>query len=343
MFYIGTYAQPTEESIFLYKADFEKQEFAKLAAHTGTPNPSYLLRNSNGLLYAVEELAPIGNVSTYRFDQDGFCKLSTLSANGADPCHLAMDDHERFLFVSNYTSGSLAMFELDKDGIPQGICCLLQHKGKGADAVRQEGPHVHFSQYLKGQLFVCDLGLDTVFCYRLNAAEKMLYTTSHNIHLPAGNGPRHLCFNPQNSDWLYVAAELSARVFVFHLEDDTFVLKQEISSLPDVIPAENRVAAIKFSDDGKYLFVSNRGMDSLTVFAVLENNLLQFLDICSTGGKAPRDFLPFSDYIIIANQDSSLLTVLHFDRTKQRLELLRMHENVGHPVCILKTNSTPLF
>lgn len=343
MFYVGTYAQPTEESIFLYKADFEKQEFVKLAAHIGTSNPSFLLLNSNGLLYAVEELVPNGNIAAYRLDRDVFSKLCTLSTKGADPCHLAMDDHEQFLFVSNYTSGNLAMFELDGDGIPQSICCFLQHKGKGFDATRQEGPHVHFSQYLKGQLYACDLGLDTVFCYRLNVAEKMLYATNFNIHLPAGNGPRHLCFNPHNSDWLYVVAELSALVFVFHLENDTNVLKQVISSLPEAVPVGNRVAAIKFSDDGNHLFVSNRGMDSLTVFAVLENKLLQFLDICPTGGKAPRDFMPFGDDIIIANQDSSLLTAMHFDRTKQKLIRWGMHESIGHPVCILKTDSAHQF
>jgi 6-phosphogluconolactonase len=342
MFFIGTYALPTEESIFLYKADFEKQEFTRLATHIGTPNPSYLLRNSSGLLYAVEELTPNGNVSAYRVRREGFDKLCTLSANGADPCHLAMDDRERFLFVANYTSGSLTMFALDIAGVPQGICCQVQHEGRGPDAVRQEGPHVHFSQYINGLLYVCDLGLDTVFCYHLNAAQKKLEVTNRTFRLPAGNGPRHLCFHPQSSDWIYVVAELSARVFVYHLERDCFVLKQEISSLPVETPVANRVAAIKLSDDGEYLYVSNRGMDTLTVFAVMEDHLLHFLDICPTGGKAPRDFTPFGDDIIVANQDSSVLTVLRFDRDQQRLAPLNMRATVGYPVCILKTDTVPI-
>lgn len=216
----------------------------------------------------------------------------------------------------------------------------MKHEGKGIDPVRQEGPHVHFSKYLNGMLYVCDLGVDTVFCYRVNEKEKKLVKTKNNIHIPAGNGPRHLCFHPQHSEWLYVVAELSASVFVFHLEADKFVLKQEISSLPDNVPKENRVAAIKFSDDGKYLFVSNRGNDSLTAFAVTQGCLLELLDICHTGGKAPRDFTPFGDYFIVANQDSSLLTVMHFDRVKQRLENIKMKERVKHPVCVLETKHT---
>ncbi|WHH60749.1 lactonase family protein [Petroclostridium sp. X23] len=339
MFYVGTYSEPDEENIILYKADFDNLKFSKISSHMGTPNPSYLLENSNGILYAVEELVSDGKVSAYYVDHDGFHKECTVSSYGADPCHLSMDDKEHFLFAANYTSGSLAMFELDTNGMMLDLCCLKEHRGKGVNPDRQEGPHVHFTKYMKGDLYVCDLGLDTIFCYQLNQEQKKLEETTRNLHVPDGNGPRHLCFHPIKSDWLYVVAELSAQVFVFHLEDDTYVLKQEINSLPDGVPLENRVGAIKFSDDGRYLFVSNRGHDSLTSFAVSDSGFLQVLDVCKTGGKTPRDFTPFGDYFIVANQDSSLLTVLHFDRINKRFKKLSMEEKVGHPVCIIEKNT----
>lgn len=336
LFYVGTYAEPNNEGIFLYEADFENHTFTRLASCSGVPNPSYLLKRRNGLLYSVEELASGGNISAFMTDSGGFDKVCTLPSRGADPCHLALDDNERFLFVANYSSGSLAMFELDSAGLPLGICEFIKHTGSGADPIRQSEPHVHYSEYHDGMLFVCDLGLDTIFCYGLNPEKRTLEKTGLDIRIPSGNGARHMAFHPSNKAWMFVIGELTGNVFVYHLENGKYILKQEIHSLPENALKDNRSAAIKLSDDGGFLFVSNRGSDTITAYSVTEEGTLNILDICKTGGKAPRDFTLFGDNIIIANQDSKTLTALHFNRSNNLLEPLNMQEEAGQPVCILR-------
>ncbi|MDR1204882.1 MAG: lactonase family protein [Peptococcaceae bacterium] len=343
LFTVGTYAEADTDSIFWYQADFAQGKFTRQAAYRGVSCPSYLLQGKNGLLYAVEELAPDGNIAVYIRSADGIQKRRELPSNGAHPCHLAIDEKERFLFAANYTSGSLAMFEIDAEGLPRALCFLKQHAGKGMNLKRQEGAHVHFSKAKEGLLYVCDLGLDTVFCYRINAEKKALEETDRNLRLPDGNGPRHLCFHPKRGGWLFVFAELTARIFVFHQKDGVFALKQEILSLPAERTAVNLGAAIKPSEDGKYFFVSNRGDDSVTAFLVTEEGLLTSLHTCATGGKAPRDIEVFGDYIIIANQDSSSLTALRFNRAQGRLEQTRMRETVPLPSCIARAEWDPCF
>ena len=335
IFYIGTYSKPDEESIYLYEADFEKGVFTKIHSHSGTPNPSFLLESSSGIVYAVEELASGGDVSAFAVSEKGFERICRISSFGKDPCHLELNKEEDLLFVSNYSSGSLAAFKLDQKGMFMNLWDLKEHKGKGINPDRQEAPHVHFSMYRDGSILVCDLGLDKVFHYKIDNRAKEIIPTGKNLIFPGGSGPRHLCVHPENKDLLYVAAELTAEVFAFHhTENKGYKLVQSINSLPDGVLPENRIAAIKFSADGRYLFVSNRGNDCLTAFSVENNGFLKVMDVCGTGGKTPRDFSVFGDHIIIANQDSSLLTVMFFNRETGKLERNPMKETVGHPVCV---------
>jgi len=336
LFFVGTYSDPEVENVFLYRADFARQELTRLASRSGLTNPSYLLQRKDGLLYAVEELASGGYVGAYQSNAAGMPRLGRVPSAGADPCHLEMDDRGEFLFVANYSSGSCAMFELGADAGALRLCHLREHQGTGINPERQEAPHVHFSHYVDGLLYVCDLGLDTVFCYRVDREGRRLEETSLDLKVSAGSGPRHLCFSPVNRDFLYVLAELTAEVFLFHRESGRYVLRQAIGSLPDGVPAGNRGAAIKFSEDGALLYVSNRGSDSLTAFGVGGDGRLVVLDVCRTGGRTPRDFACFGDHCVVANQDSSLLTVLRFDRSSDRFRRLDMNEPVIHPVCILE-------
>lgn len=381
-FYIGSYADDNTDSILRVRADFAKGELRQEYGWKGILNPSWILFHPNvfhpneKILYAVNEKTPDGGLSAFRMNGDSLEKVAQFATEGADPCHLSLDDTGRFLFVANYTSGSLAVFALDEEGIPIRMSDHQQHAGKGIHPTRQEGPHVHFSMFHDGELFAVDLGLDKVCRYSLDREYGTLTEVRPFVELPAGNGPRHFAFSPM-SDRLYVLCELTSELCVYERQesgrgipsfshqadnqptyetkpgqgdrnrkvDSEFVLLQRISTLPDDFTGENTAAAIRFSSDGRYIFTSNRGHDSIAVFRVGEDGRLTRIQIQKTGGRTPRDFViaqnPAEDpdgYLLIANQDSRDLTTLIWESHKEQLIAtdMRLHTQ-GRPVCICAT------
>ena len=440
-FWVGTYAKRGEEAILRVRCDFaagtmtvggaeeephsgeasradgmtrkERAPRADGAAqgrmvYCGIENPSYLLCHPNGrVLYAVEERNPDGGVCALAVEKNGrlLQLLDTLPTGGADPCHLSLDAQNEFLFAANYTSGSLAVFRLDKEGRILERTQVLEHRQEaavppvsecvskssagdfaaarteasaepraGRDPVRQEGPHVHFSVWHDGELYVVDLGLDTVFRYALDRTSGRLTPCGAPLVLPAGRGPRHLAFAPGRPERLYVLCELSSSVFFCERERENYRSVQEISALPEretggecscgkdaadnagtqtdgravgsgewaangqsaANVVKSTAAAIHFFADGRFLFTSNRGDDSIAVFRVQEDGRLEKTDCAPTGGTVPRDFGVFGEYLAAANQDSHALTALRFDETAGRLVRIEGMElaTQGRPVCI---------
>ncbi|MDO4284843.1 MAG: lactonase family protein, partial [Eubacteriales bacterium] len=340
-FYIGTYASAEEDGILEVKYDRETDSLQVTGRQRGVTNPSWLLLHPNGrVLYAVEERNPDGGLCAFLIDEAlGGKETFPVAGNdaatqeqqerqgtpflhpcgswptgGADPCHLSLDDRGEFLFVSNYTSGSLAVFRLGENGVPAERTDLVQHTGHstgpGADPVRQEGPHVHFSAFHEGELYVVDLGQDTVFRYELDRESGRLRDTGRPIVLPAGRGPRHLAFGPDNR--LYVLCELSSSLFVLEKQEDgAYQAVQEISALSQgVTDKVNTAAAIHFSEDGRMLYTSNRGEDSIAAFALEEDGRVRRIGFAASGGRVPRDFAVCGDRLLAANQESNELTVL---------------------------------
>lgn len=333
-FLVGTYGTPEDESILCYTVDFEKGTFGKRFFCKGLENPSYLLTGPDGRkLYAVEELNPEGRIAELEIEQTGLRLKRRYAAHGADPCHLALSPDAKRLFVADYSSGSLSVFHLNKNGILSDLPDVIQHTGCGKHPVRQTEPHVHYSQCVDGQLYVSDLGLDQVFRYRLEDMGE----ASPPIQLPAGAGCRHLCFHPIRHDWMYALGELDANVYVFSLTPDSSVLRQVCPSLPADFVGENISAAIKITADGKLLFASNRGHDSISSFRILPDGQLELAGTAKTGGCAPRDFGIFDHYLIAANQDSNMLTALQFDPdTGTMQQIPGLCETIHQPVCILR-------
>ena len=169
-FYLGTYASPEEDGILRVEADFGKEQFTVKKAFKGIENPSWIAFDNaeENVLYCVNERTPDGGISAFRIEDGELVKAAELPTGGSDPCHISFNKSGKFLFAANYTSGSLSVFILDENGIPVQRTDFQQHEGKGVNPARQEGPHVHFSQYHKGELYCVDLGLDTVFRYTLD-------------------------------------------------------------------------------------------------------------------------------------------------------------------------------
>ncbi|MBC5689066.1 lactonase family protein [Mediterraneibacter sp. NSJ-55] len=333
-FYLGSYALEDQTSIYKYNFDDSRGKFLRTTAIDGIANPSYLYIHPNGkIMYSVEELNPEGRIAVYSLEKEKLKYLYSLPSQGADPCHLALDEQGEFLFVSNYTSGSLSVFRLDEQGKPVFMSDHKQHTGRGKEPERQEGPHVHFSKMIEGILFVCDLGLDCIICYTLDRTSGKIEECG-KIFLPQGSGPRHFAVHERYKNFLYVICELTGDVYIYQKKKSDYEMIQKICSLDDNFRGENTAAAIKFSRDGRVLLVSNRGSDSITSFVVQEDGLLEKKNIISSGGSGPRDFEVFGKYLIIANQYSGNLAVIEYSEESGKLKLLASREKVDQPVML---------
>ena len=324
--------------------------------------------------------------------------VKEMPSGGADPCHLSLDGRENFLMTANYTSGSLAVFALDEQGHLQERCDFHQHTPRRTDEtqeqgnsqqsrkaknqqgnpfkvnpLRQEGPHVHFSEEAGELLWSTDLGLDQVFGYQIDYEQKKLTDTGIRLQLPDGYGPRHLAFWHEDMAVIYVLCELSNRIVVFAekvQEEDSeetkkaaekkvsetgtekmdrerfedtpeYTILQDISTLPEGYHGESTASAIRLY--GGFLFAANRGDDSIAMYEIQKDGTLTLCCIKKTGGRTPRDFQIFSDYLVVANQESDSLTVLHINRKEKRLERTAIHADVIKPTCVCRVERQALL
>ena len=289
--------------------------------------------------------------------------MNSLPSAGQGPCHISLDPRGEYLLCANYGSGSAALFALGSDGSISALSDFRQYSGVGYDSSdRQKGPHAHFAAFHseRDEVLVCDLGLDMVYVYELDRAGGKLLDTDRSIRLPDGAGPRHLAFHGGHPGMLFVIAEMANTIFAYRFDEAgrQYLLVQSVSAVPsgpdsgEVTPSDRKLmlpptadngsigCAIRFSSDGKYLFVSSRlGYQSISAFRLGHDGQLRFCSRCLCGGITPRDFNVFEgnglDYILVANQDSDLITALRFDRETEVLTLLDMKMPANKPTCIL--------
>ena len=332
-FYSGSYAEPGEDGIVKFCLDVGKRTFEPVFVCRDIKNPSYLaFHASRPVLYAVQEEVPTGALHALRIGHDGLEPDCVFSTQGADPCHISVDESGRMLFVANYTSGSLAVFRLE-EGLVTARTQLIVHEGKGTHPTRQEAPHVHCAKVRGDEVFVVDLGLDKVFVYGIDEKEGILVDTGKRLCFPPGCGPRHLEFCQSVPGILYVVCELSNQIAVFREQGGEYVLMQLLSTLPADFMGENTTAAVK--TERGFIFVSNRGHDSIAAYRIREDGLLELSQIVPSGGKTPRDFAVFGEHLVVANQDSDLITVLRIDWEKGKMEPTELCASTRTPCCIL--------
>ncbi|MGF1425364.1 lactonase family protein [Kitasatospora sp. LaBMicrA B282] len=291
-------------------------------------SPSYLLWHPElPVLYAVGE-TEYGTVTALRLCADGTLQpLGTLPTGGADPCHLALTADGRHLLCANYSGGSLAVFALAEDGTLAGRTALVEHAGRGTDPDRQQGPHVHMAVPGPGadQFGAVDLGTDEIREYTLSGGVPRLRRT---VRLPAGCGPRQL-LRGEEAD--YVVGELDARVHVLPGRASGAEQPLPLRSAPtSARPGTNYPAHLRFSADRRFLYVSNRGVDTVTVLRTADLGPVGEFDC---GGAWPRHFELIGDRLYVANQHSDTVSVLAADRVTGVLAQVGSVA-VGSPACV---------
>ncbi len=343
-FYVGTYTNGASRGIYLCELDVASGAVRELGLAGEIKNPSFLAIHPNRrFLYAVSE-AGGGAVAAFAIDPETkrLTPLNEQSSQGDGPCHLTVDRAGRHVLVANYGSGSVAVIGIGEDGQLGQATCTIQHHGKSVDPDRQEGPHAH-SIYLVGDerfAFVADLGLDKVLSYRFDPTKGTLAANDPPaVELPAGAGPRHLAFHP-NGQWAYSIDELDSTVtaFAYDAERGALTRRDSVSTLPAGAAIENTTAEIEIHPSGRFLYASNRGADSIAVFAIDQSSgRLTPLGQHATGGKTPRHFAidPSGRWLLAANQNSGAITVHRIDPQTGQLEDAAQSCRVPSPVCIL--------
>ncbi len=345
-FFIGTYTDGEGRGIYEAHLNISTGKISIPDLVISSDNPSFLcLTNDNKFLLAVNEIVDNngnknGYVESFAVYQKGehLKRLCKVPSGGAVPCYVS-SNADKFVLVANYTGGNVALLSMDENGMLK-LTDVRQHDGSGPVKGRQEKAHVHSALFEPGtdRIFVADLGTDKINVYRLDKkSQKLIPASVSEIKLSPGSGPRHVVINPLKK-LLYVACELSNSVSVIDLNDEDKLKEIEtVSALPDDFKKENYSADIHMTKDGRFLYVSNRGLNSMAVFEINQKDgKLKLISQEPTRGVNPRNFTlsPDENYLLVANQNSQ--NIVAFRRDKKTGKLTFSDEvKAFTPVCLL--------
>ena len=339
--YVGTYTSSTSEGIYVYRMDQLSGQLKRLGS-AKSENPSFLaIDPRKRFLYAVNETST-GAVSAFRINRQTFALefLNQQPSQGADPCHLVVDDRGRSLLLANYTGGNVAVLPIQRDGSLGPASDVEQHEGSGPRE-QQKGPHAHCIKLdrFNRHAFAADLGSDKVMIYGFNAATGTLEPAKQPFaSLHQGAGPRHLTLHP-NGKYLYVINELDSSITTFRYDPAKGMLTafESISTLPRDFSGTSYCADVHVSRSGRFLYGSNRGHNSIVVFAIEpRSGRLTLVEHVSTGGNWPRNFTidPSGRFLLVANQRSDNVVTFRIDSQTGRLTPTGQITEIPVPVCL---------
>lgn len=347
--YIGTYTQPQGDAEGIVVCRFDEASGALTPVQTvrDVANASWLaVRPGGGIVCAVRETDP-GEVGAFARDAEtgALTALNRQSSEGAGPCYVSFDPSGRFVLVANYGSGTLAALPIDETGRLQPASASFQQAGAtGPNRARQDGPHAHMIAPSPDGNFILatDLGLDRVFVYRLDPTSGDLSQHEAGADASAlpGAGPRHFAFAPDGRT-AYVINELNSTLTAYDWDaaNGTLNARQTVSSLPaGVDAADNTTAQVVVAPDGRFVYGSNRGHDSIAIWSVAAGSGdLALIGHAPTGGRTPRNFaLDLSgQWLLAANQDSNTVVTFRRDAATGGLTATGDMVEIPSPVCIV--------
>ncbi len=325
-FMVGTYSEPILSGggeVFagrgegLYLCALEEDEVS-VVSRLRLCNPSFLaISEGKRHIYAVNEAREFhgqygGGLTDIVYDEKGNMRVNgSFPTNGGDPCHVAVSPDGKYLGVANYADGRVTVFRLDEEGNVLPEPAVFAHSGSGPNPVRQEGPHAHSIVFAgDGLMYAVDLGIDRLKAYHV-AQDGVTPCEGRTVTMPSGSGPRTGEWSKDGRHF-YLINELGNSITHMRCEDGVLRAVSVTSTLPPDAERENTAADVHLTPDGRHLYASNRGHDSIAVYAVDENGGLHSEGWVSCGGKTPRNFAvdPTGKLLLVANQDSDSIQVL---------------------------------
>ena len=301
----------SHDSKGIYTANVEKNEddikLVDVKNIVEIDRPTYF-QLVGDLLFTIIQNGDQSGIATYRIKDGKAKQLDTYFHEGAAPCYISVDSQKHLVFTANYHLATINVFSYDENGKLTFITNDT-HEGHGPRA-EQDQAHPHFfDETPAGNLVSCYLGIDAVDFYKLDG-DKLKHLARYQME--NGFGTRHLVFSPDGKT-MYIVGELSSQVNVARLNENTWKFEDVATykTIPDDFSDHNGAAAIRISKDGKFIYISNRGHDSITVFKVLDDGKLELVQRISVFGSFPRDFNWDKDekYLVVANQNTNNATL----------------------------------
>jgi 6-phosphogluconolactonase len=337
-FYLGTYSTKLghvdgrAKGISYWSLDSETGALTKKGGPWPIVNASHLCTSRDGkFLYAISETDEYkgeedGYITSYAIDSKtgGLTELGTISSEGVGPAYVSLDQSGRYLLLANYVAGNIVVYPRLRNGLLGEPTSNVQHTGSSINPERQEAPHPHSIIASPDNQFVlaADLGLDKIKVYGFDDKSGALEPLpTHDAITPAGSGPRHLVFHP-SGNYVYLTLEMASQVAAYAFEAGKLTLVDIYSTLPLGVRTPSSNAEIRVTQDGRFLYASNRGHDSIAAFQINEaTGELTLIHTLSTEGKTPRNFgiAPNDRLIVAGNQDSHTILSYKIDEETGRL------------------------
>lgn len=339
--YVGTYTDGESKGIYRCRMNADSGAVEIVDVTEGIANPSYLAVDPSGkYLYSVGETTDFGDteaggVYAYAVDPStkSLRKLNAQPSHGGAPCYVSVTADGGHVLVANYVGGNVAIYPILHDGRLGAAADVEQHAGSGANERRQKGPHAHCILPHDGFAFAVDLGIDKVIVYRVDGGKLVPHSEAS---VAPGAGPRHIAFHP-NGHHAYVINELDSTLTSFAYVDGELSMTQTIRTLPEDFEGESYCADVHVSADGRFVYGSNRGHDSIVVFSIHpETGALSAVQHVSTGGSWPRNFALDSSgrFLLVANQRTDDIVIFAVDASTGRLTPSGQVLDLPSPVCL---------
>lgn len=347
--FAGTFDGDGGEGLYVFEFDRKNLRLERIQTVSDRLSPSFQAVHPDlPVLYSasrqpVSEESDHHTIGAYRIDQatGRLSLINEQSVLGISPAHVSVDPLGSFVFVSNYTSGNLAMLPVRDDGGLEEASDFVQHEGSSIHPTRQQRAHAHAADPSPDGrfLYVSDLGMDRIMIYEINRQQRALSPASQPwFSSTPGAGPRHMTFRPDGA-FAYSAEELTSTVAVLRVDAATGALEQiqRISMLPEDFDGSNTAADIHVSPDGRFLYASNRGHDSIVIFSIHESTgELSLAGHESTIGEHPRNFMMdvTGDLVFVANRDNNHVVIFRRDAKTGALEFTGVEVEVPRAVCV---------
>ena len=347
--FITAFAPGETGAIHAYLLDPQHAKWKPVAKTTDVEHPFFLaISPDEKHLYSIHAPGEFGGqkdeqVAAYRItsDQGELQLINRQSSRGAASCYLDVDTSGKVLFLANYLGGSVASYSLREDGSISEAISFHQHSGSSVNVDRQQGPHAHCIVVSPNNrwAYAADLGLDQILAYSFDAETSRLSPNKQPfVRTIPGAGPRHLTFHPSGQH-VYVINEManSLTVFDHNMETGFLIERQTISTLPKDFDGTSHCADVKITPDGRFIYGTNRGHDSVAAYRVESTGTLTLLDIVPSGGKGPQNLAITKDgqFLLCANMPGNKVTVFHIDAQTGNLRSIGDPLSIPSPSCIM--------